>query len=201
LSGFQQPGEVIMKRFDKLLVAGGMVAAIGAGAAIAQNIGGASGENGPLFEQTAFHMGPMGGRFMERLCAPEGPPNGERMVDMIAGRLRVTDAQKPALTGLQESIAKAFTDAKALCAAKPDETTPSGKLTAAEKRLEVLLSGLKIVHPKLDAFYATLDETQKAKFNAMGPGEHHGWGHGGGHGWGERMRGWFGHGPDGPDHG
>ena len=188
-----------MTRFGKLLLAGGLVAAIGAGASLAQNMG--HGPGGMGFEQAGFHMGPMGGamggRMMERLCAPEGPPTGERIVDMIAGRLRVTDAQKPALTGLQESIAKAFTDAKALCAVKPDETTPSGKLTAAEKRLEMLLSGIKTVHPKLDAFYATLDDTQKAKFNAMGPGGHHG----GGHGWGERMRGWFGHRPDGPRRG
>ncbi len=190
-----------MTRFGKFLLAGGLVAVIGAGASVAQNMG--HGPGGPGFELAGLHMGPMGGpmagRFMERLCAPEGAPTGEHIVDMIAGRLRVTDAQKPALTGLQESIAKAFTDAKALCAVKPDETTPSGKLTTAEQRLEMLLSGMKTVHPRLDAFYAVLDETQRARFNAMGPGEHHG-----GHGWGERMRGWFGHGPGGPggpDHG
>ena len=183
-----------MKRFSKLLLAGGMIAVIGGGAAIAQNMH--RGEFGD-----GMHMGgPMGGKFMERLCAPEGAPNGEHVMDMIAGRLRVTDAQKPALTGLQDSIAKAFADAKVLCANKPDLTTPSGKLAAAEKRMEVMLAGMKTVHPKLDAFYAVLDETQKAKFNTMGPGGHHG----DGHGWRERMHGWFGHGPDdghGPDHG
>ena len=198
-----------MTRFGKILLAGAMVAVIGAGASIAQNAGRGSG-GGPGFEHAEFGMGhggdmggPMGGRFMERLCAPEGSPNGERIIDMIAGRLRVTDAQKPALTALQESIAKAFSDARTLCAEKPDLSTPSAKLTGTEKRLEAVLSGLRTVHPKLDAFYATLDDTQKAKLNQMGPGSPHGGGHGG-HGWRERMRGWFHHGedgPDGPDHG
>ena len=199
-----------MTRFGKLMLMGAMLAAVGAGASVAQNTGRAPGGDGAAagVEQVDFHgghgggmgggMGMMGGRMMERLCAPEGAPNGEHMIDMIAGRLRVTDAQRPALNNLQEAIAKAFTDAKALCANKPDESTPSGKLTAAEKRLEMLLAGMKTIHPKLDAFYATLDEAQKTKFNAMGPGEHHGHG---GHGWGQRMRGWFGHGADGPDHG
>ena len=189
-----------MKRIERILLAGGLVAAIGAGAAIAQAPGpGASGAGGRGFEQADFHMGPMGGpmggRFMERLCSPEGPPNGEHIIDAIAGRLRVTDAQKPALNGLQEAIAKAMADAKALCVNQPDMSTPSGKLTAAEKHLEAMLAGLKTVHPKLDAFYATLDDSQKAKFNAMGPSGHHG-GVGGheGHGWRERMHGWFGHG-------
>ena len=106
-----------MKRVSKFILAGGLVAVIGAGAAIAQ---GMHGEHGRGFGPMGAHIGPMGGHFMERLCAPEGAPNGERIVDMIAGRLRVTDAQRPALTGLQESIAKAFTDAKVLCANKPD---------------------------------------------------------------------------------
>jgi LTXXQ motif family protein len=195
-----------MTRFSKFLLAGAMVAVIGAGASIAQNKGHGPG-GGPGFEHADFQMGhmggPMGGRFMERLCAPDGPPMGEHMIDMIAGRLRVTDAQKPALTALQESVAKAVSDAKVLCADKadkPDMMTPSARMAGAEKRLELMLSGLKIVHPKLDAFYATLDETQKARFNTMGPGGHRG----GGHGWGERMRGWFRHGQmgeDGPDHG
>ena len=191
-----------MKRIERIILVGGMVAALGAGAAIAQSPGaGAAGANRPAFEQAEFHMGPMGGRFLERLCAPEGPPNGEHVVDAIAGRLRVTDAQRPALNGLQEAIAKAMTDAKSLCTNKPDTATPSGKLTAAEKHLEAMLAGLKTIHPKLDAFYATLDETQKAKFNSMGPGEHGpgGWGPGGGHGdhgWRDHMRGWFGHGDD-----
>ena len=69
-----------MKRIERILLAGGLVAAIGAGAAIAQAPGpGASGAGGRGFEQADFHMGPMGGpmsgRFMERLCSPEGPCN------------------------------------------------------------------------------------------------------------------------------
>ena len=188
-----------MTRIGKFLLAGGMLAAIGAGASIAQNPAAGPG-GGAGFEQVDYHMGPMGGHMMQRLCATDGPPKGEHIIDMIAGRLRVTDAQKPALDALQESIAKAFSDAKVLCAENPEMLTPSGKMTGAEKRLEVMLAGLKTVHPKLDAFYATLDDAQKARFNAMGPGEHHG----GGHGWRDRMRGWFHHGqqgPDGPDHG
>ena len=43
-----------MTRFGKLLLAGGLVAVIGAGASMAQNMG--HGRGGMEFEQAGFHM-------------------------------------------------------------------------------------------------------------------------------------------------
>ena len=151
-----------MTRFSKLAWAGGLIALLGGGGAVAQQMHHRYGHPGM--------GGMMGGRMMERLCTGDVAQVTERMGDHVAGRLRITDAQKPALKVLQDSIAKAINDAKAMCAEKTDMTTAGGRLSAAERRIEFAYNGLKTIHPKLDAFYAVLDDGQKAKFNAMGPG-------------------------------
>jgi hypothetical protein len=51
-----------------------------------------------------------------------------------------------------------------------------------EKRLDAMLVAIKIVRPAFDAFYATLNDEQKARINTGGP-RRWGW-----HGW----RGWRG---------
>ena len=60
-------------------------------------------------------------------------------------------------------------DAKALCNETADTTTVVGRLASAEKRTEAMLTLMKTVQPKLEAFYASLDDTQRATFNQMGP--------------------------------
>ena len=155
-----------MTRFGKLAWAGGLVALLGVGGALAQQMHHRYGPHG----MGGMMGGPVGGRMMERLCSGDVNQFTERMGDQVAGRLRVTDAQRPALKDLQDSITKAITDAKAMCAEKPDMTTAGGRLNAAERHMEFAYNGMKSIHPKLDAFYAVLDDAQKAKFNAMGPG-------------------------------
>ena len=154
-----------MTRNGKLALAGGLIALIGVGGALAQQMHGRFGPPG----MGPMMGGPMGGRMMERLCSGDPAQFTERMGDHVAGRLRITDAQKPALKDLEAAVTKAFTDAKVMCAEKPDMTTAGGRLAAAERRIEFAYNGLKTIHPKLDAFYAVLDDTQKAKFNAIGP--------------------------------
>ena len=50
-----------------------------------------------------------------------------------------------------------------------DTATVIGRLAAAQQRTEAMLNLMKAMQPKLEAFYATLDDTQKASFNQMGP--------------------------------
>ena len=90
-------------------------------------------------------------------------PSGE-----IDARLHLTDAQRTSLAGLQDASAKAVDLLKTSCQ-PTDAITPPARLEAASKRLDVMLQAVKTVHSSLDDFYATLNDEQKAQFEAIGP--------------------------------
>jgi hypothetical protein len=46
--------------------------------------------------------------------------------------------------------------------------TPVARLDAANNRLQALVQAAKTVRPRLAAFYASLDDEQKAQFNNLG---------------------------------
>jgi hypothetical protein len=147
-----------MNRIVKNVLAGvAVTAAIGAGAAYADRSGMAHG---------SFGGGP-GMRF-ERFCAIDQGYISGRIADRLADRLKLTDPQKASLTDLRDTFVKAATDAKAVCGEKPDTSTVVGRLASTEKRAEATLGLIKAVQPKVEAFYATLDDTQKATFDRMG---------------------------------
>ena len=50
-----------------------------------------------------------------------------------------------------------------------DELTPPARLAAAGKRLDTMLQAVSQVRTALDRFYATLNDEQKAQFEAIGP--------------------------------
>ena len=69
---------------------------------------------------------------------------------------------------LQDTSAKVSASLKAAC--QPgDVLTPPARMSAARKRLDVMLDGIKSVRAALDDFYATLNDEQKAQFEAIGP--------------------------------
>ena len=47
--------------------------------------------------------------------------------------------------------------------------TPPARLAAVGKRLDTMLQAVKAVRSALDDFYATLNDEQKAQFEAIGP--------------------------------
>ena len=47
--------------------------------------------------------------------------------------------------------------------------TPPARLAAAGQRLDTMLQSVKLVRSALDDFYATLNDEQKAQFEAIGP--------------------------------
>jgi hypothetical protein len=49
-------------------------------------------------------------------------------------------------------------------------STPTGRLAAMESRLQVMLQAVQTVRPPLDRFYQSLTDEQKARFNAVSPG-------------------------------
>ena len=83
-------------------------------------------------------------------------------------RLRPNETQRAALQVLQDTSAKVSASLKAAC--EPNEVmTPPARMAAIRKRLEVMLDGIKSVRAALDDFYATLNDEQKAQFEAIGP--------------------------------
>lgn len=53
----------------------------------------------------------------------------------------------------------------------------AARLEAVETRLDAMLTAVKLVRPAFDAFYATLDEEQKARIDSGGSSRWgwHGW--------------------------
>ena len=47
--------------------------------------------------------------------------------------------------------------------------TPVARLDAVKTRLQAMADAINIIRPKLQAFYASLSDEQKARFNTMGP--------------------------------
>jgi hypothetical protein len=149
-----------MKRIVTITLAGAaVVAAAGVGAAYADRAG-----IGP------FGHGPAA-RF-QHFCATDISYVSGRVANHLTEQLKLTDPEKASLKDLQDSFIKAAADAKALCSETPDLGTVVGRLAFAEKRTETMLTLMKAVQPKLEAFYASLDDTQRATFNQMGPRGH-----------------------------
>jgi hypothetical protein len=145
-------------------------AVIGVGAAYADRAGMGVG---------SFGRG-SGGQF-RHFCATDQSYIAGRIADRLTERLKLTDPQKASLKDLQDTFVKAAADAKTACNGTPDTATMIERLAATQQRTEAMLNLMKAMQPKLEAFYATLEDTQKASFNEMGqrgrfmhPRWHHG---------------------------
>ncbi|TWA98431.1 LTXXQ motif family protein [Bradyrhizobium stylosanthis] len=69
---------------------------------------------------------------------------------------------------LQDASTKASASLRAAC--QPGEVmTPPARMAAVRKRLDTMLEGVKSVRAALEDFYATLNDEQKAQFEAIGP--------------------------------
>lgn len=87
--------------------------------------------------------------------------------DRIARLVRPDGAQRAKLDALNAAAANAADTIKAAC---PSElpSTPPGRLAAEGKRLQAILQAVQTMRPKLDDFYASLSDEQKARFNTIG---------------------------------
>ena len=121
-----------------------------------------------------MRMGPgmMGWSGMGAMCDPGAAGLAEWRMERIERLINPTEAQRAALNELRAASSKA---AATIAAACPREfpTGASARLELMEKRLDAMLAAIKTVRPAFDAFYATLNDEQKALVNSGGP---HGWG-------------------------
>ena len=106
-------------------------------------------------------MGWSGGGMM---CDPRAVGLAEWRMDRIEQLIGPNEAQRAVLDTLRTASAKA---AETVTAACPQDfpASATGRLETIEKRLDAMLTAIKIVRPAFDAFYATLNDEQKARIN------------------------------------
>jgi hypothetical protein len=86
----------------------------------------------------------------------------------ITRAVRPTPEQRTLLDELKAAAAKAADVFKESCA-DSYAMTPPGRLRAMTSRVSATLNAVRIVRPALEQFYNSLNDEQKARFNALGP--------------------------------
>ena len=104
-------------------------------------------------------------RSFERHCNNASRPSGSHMVERLADHLQLTAAQKATLDDMHAAYLKSREESRSLCSTKPDFGTVPGRMAYDEATLKIRLDGLKSIRAKMDTFYSSLNDDQKAKFN------------------------------------
>jgi len=86
----------------------------------------------------------------------------------ITRAVRPTPEQRALLDDLKTAAAKAADAFKESCT-DSYAMTPPGRLRAMTNRVSATLNAVRIVRPALEQFYNSLNDEQKARFNALGP--------------------------------
>ena len=98
------------------------------------------------------------------LCGPGAAKFAQLPVDRIERAVQPTQQQEAAFERLKAASAGAAASLQASCPATMPPT-PVARLDAVEMRLDAMVQAAKAVRPALAAFYATLSDDQKARFN------------------------------------
>lgn len=114
--------------------------------------------------------GPMG---YSRLCSPQAIGLTEWRADYLQGLVKPTTTQTELLRRLQVASAAAKNVIASSCVKETLSTGP-GHFAEMEKRLSGLLNSIKVLGEPYEAFYASLNDRQKATLDGLGPGRR-GW--------------------------
>jgi ABC-type transporter MlaC component len=114
-----------------------------------------------------YARGSAGGRNIEAdLCSGQSAGLTDWPIERIAQTVEPNDAQRGLLNDLKDATAEALDILKAACpTALP--STPTGRIDAMRQRLEAMLTAVRIVRPALEKFYGSLNDEQKARFDAL----------------------------------
>jgi len=115
-------------------------------------------------------MGPtmMGAGSLGFMCNPRAAGLAEWEISPIETAVKPNDAQKAKLAELRTASTKAAEVISATCANEVPAKSIE-RLALMEKRIEAMGQAIRIVRPAFDAFYASLDDAQKAKLDTAGP--------------------------------
>ncbi len=113
--------------------------------------------------------GVVAGRSVEAdLCSGQTAGLTDWPIARISQTVEPNDAQRAILDELRDATASALDQLKAACpTALP--STPTGRIAAMRQRLEAMLAAVRTVRPVLEKFYDSLNDEQKARFNALSP--------------------------------
>jgi hypothetical protein len=102
-----------------------------------------------------------------KTCAQAKPGLTNLPIEKIDEVVVPSEAQEKLLDSLEDATSKAVSILQGAC---PDEAplTPPGRLAAMQTRLQAMIDAANTVKPALDAFYASLSNEQKARFNRIG---------------------------------
>jgi hypothetical protein len=103
-----------------------------------------------------------------QVCREQVPALTGWPIQEIARTVQPDESQQAALNDLKDAAGKALDVLQSAC---PNDlpSTPTGRLAAMRKRIEVMSQALGIVKPVLDRFYGLLSDEQKARFNPIAP--------------------------------
>src|ERR1051326_8744915 len=112
---------------------------------------------------------PRGARADElaQLCGGEAASLVHFPFDRIEQRVQPTDTQRASFEELKRTAANAADKLKASCPTEPG-LGPLGRLDTAEQRLDAMLDAVNSMRGALVKFYDSLDDQQKARFDAIG---------------------------------
>ena len=101
-----------------------------------------------------------------QICSGQTQGLTDFPIERIAQQVNPDQHEQALLDDLKAATIKAVNILQAAC---PNElpSTPTGRLTAMRSRVEAMLQAVQVVRPALDAFYSSLSDEQKERFNAL----------------------------------
>ena len=104
---------------------------------------------------------------MADACATEAAEVTGWPIDQIQAAVEPNDQQKGLLDELGNAVAHASDAIKSNCPTSV-AFTPTGRLAEMQQRLKGMVQAVNLVEPPLGKFYDSLNDEQKARFDAMG---------------------------------
>jgi hypothetical protein len=101
------------------------------------------------------------------LCGRQAEGFTKLPVERIEESVKPSGRQRTALDDLEKVSAQTAEALRGSCPVRPPQN-PVARLDAMGGRLQAMVRAAEELRPKLGAFYASLNDEQKARFNAMG---------------------------------
>jgi hypothetical protein len=106
---------------------------------------------------------------LAQLCSQQGGNVTNLPIQRIQDVVQPTEQpQQDAFNALKQASVDAANKLQAACPSQIPQS-PVGRLDAVKTRLGAMLDAMKAVRPKLQQFYASLSDEQRARFDTMGP--------------------------------
>ena len=105
-----------------------------------------------------------------RICSGQAEDVTDFSIQKIAQQVEPDQAQQALLEELKDASLEAVNILKAACPTELPSTAP-GRLAAMRSRVDAMLEAVRAVRPGLENLYPSLNDQQRARFNAMDQSE------------------------------